>query len=314
MQKLMRMTAVLALAALPFAACDSGTSANDGTVSILLTDAPGDLQSAIVTISDIYLQGSPTTDDPGERVHLLDAPVTTDLLTLANDVDELVSEKLVPAGTYGQLRFVVDGGMIVGENRDGSTSTYATANFDVPDTVTVDGTLNCPSCAQTGIKVTLESGLTVNSDARIVLVDFDVSETFGHQAGNSGQWVMHPTLKATQFELTGDLMVSATAADGVTLPTVAGNQVTLGDFQAELKGVDAGADAQGERVPFQDDDGDGTFTAVFGLVVPGDYTVSLVVPDSVSVMTDPAVPVAVSIASNQTSAVDFTVTSAANAP
>lgn len=305
-----RMTAVLALFALPFAACDSGTSANEGTVSILLTDNPGDFQSATVTITDIYLQGSPTTDEPGERVHLLDAPVTTDLLTLANDVDELVGAKVVPAGTYGQLRFVVDGGMIVVENQDGSTSTFATQGYTVPDTVAVDGTLKCPSCAQTGIKVTLEGGLQVNSDAQVVVVDFDVSETFGHEAGNSGMWVMHPTLKATQFDLTGDLAVNAALADSVSLPTLADHQVTLADFQAELKGIDAAPETQGERVSFTDDDGDGTFTAAFSFVVPGDYTVALVAPDSVDVTTDPATPVDVTAMSNQASTLDLTVTSA----
>ena len=38
--------------------------------------------------------------------------MTTDLLTLANDVATLVDGAVIPAGPYSQLRFVITGGYV----------------------------------------------------------------------------------------------------------------------------------------------------------------------------------------------------------
>lgn len=317
-----KLMVALAVAALPLAGCSDmvatpNTSATDGTVSIQLTDAPGDFQAAVVTISDIYLQGSPTdsatADSTGGRVHLLSEPITTNLLTLSDSVVDLVQGATVPAGTYSQLRFVVDGGYIVVDNGDGTSRVYATPDYSVPDTLQATGTLKCPSCAQSGIKVTMPGSLTVNGDENLVLVDFNVPDSFGHQAGKSGKWIMHPSLKGT-FNTAppppapGSVLASFALADTVTLPTVAGEQVTLGDFQAELKST--AADATGEMMALTGPDDSGAFTATFTNVDPGDYAVDLVPPDSVSVTTDPMLPDTVTVMSSQQDTVSATVTSA----
>ncbi len=307
-----KVMVAVAVAALPLAGCsDTIATPGTGTVSVQLTDAPGDFQAAVVTISDIYLQGSATNDSASSRVHLLTDTITTNLLTLSDSVADLVKDVAVPSGTYGQLRFVIDGGYVVVSNGDGTNSVYATPGYPVPDTLQATGTLKCPSCAQTGIKVSLPGGLTVNGDQNVVLVDFDVSESFGHQAGNSGMWVMHPALKATMVQLTGSVQTSFQLADSVTLPMVNGQQVTLGDFQAELKGAAADSGVAGERIALTDPDSNGVYTATFQMVVPGDYTVGLVPPDSVSVTTDPALPADVTVGSSQQATVSATVTSSA---
>ena len=114
--------------ALTGAACSESTgNAANGKITVLLKDAPGDVKSAVVTISQIYLQGSTEGDDASSRVVLRDTPVTTDLLTLANSTAELVKDATVPAGTYGQLRFVITGGYIEVENAGGTTSIFATS-------------------------------------------------------------------------------------------------------------------------------------------------------------------------------------------
>src|SRR5690554_3992100 len=96
--------AALALAlSLPLAACDGDSSVRpdgEGRVTVLLTDAPGDVHAAVVTISKVYLQG-----DDGEVV-LSDEEVTTDLLTLVDEVQALAEDVVVPGGVYSQLRFV----------------------------------------------------------------------------------------------------------------------------------------------------------------------------------------------------------------
>jgi hypothetical protein len=49
--------------------------------------------------------------------------------------------------------------------------------------------------------VSFPGSLKVNGDEdQIFLVDFDVSESVGHEAGNSGKWIMHPSLKGSRVQ------------------------------------------------------------------------------------------------------------------
>jgi len=75
---------VITLATL--AGCDSQGPGATTSVSLMLKDAPGDVQSAFVTITEIDLVGS-----GGVQV-LMQTPVTTDLLTLATDAATLVQD------------------------------------------------------------------------------------------------------------------------------------------------------------------------------------------------------------------------------
>ena len=102
-----RAAALLALTAV--AACSDGSGSGNGRVSILLTDAPGDVRKAVVTIDRIYLQAGDGEGEDG-RIVLREDDVTTDLLTLADSTAELVRDAVVPGGSYNQLRFVITGG------------------------------------------------------------------------------------------------------------------------------------------------------------------------------------------------------------
>lgn len=194
-----RTSAVLATALLvPLLACGDSTSPGSAHLSVLLKDAPGPIQSAVVTISEIYLQGG-----EGGRLVLSTEATTTDLLTLANDTQTLVDNATIPAGTYSELRFVITGGYIDVQDDDAcdpaqtvcSTSIYATAGYATPKAPA--GELQMPSFAQSGLKVTLPGdALTLTGDQNVLLVDFDVSQSFGHQTGGSGSWTMHPVLTA----------------------------------------------------------------------------------------------------------------------
>ena len=217
-------------------ACGDATGSSRGTVSILLKDAPGDVKKAVVTIDQIYLQ--PGTDEEASRVVLRSTPVTGDLLELRNNIAALVADAVVPPGTYGQLRFVISGGCLAVEDTDGSTKIFSsTTSYTGLGICTANGgatggTLQMPSFAQTGIKVTLpDGGVTIGDDATILLVDFDVSRSFGKEAGNSGRWVMTPSLKASDFNLTGSAKVTITAnvAAAAALGSLSNLKVTLTD-------------------------------------------------------------------------------------
>src|SRR5690606_13442481 len=122
---------------------DAGNEAGSPRLTVLLRDAPGDVVEAVVTIWKVYLQGN-------GRVTLMDEPVTTDLLELANSALTLVDGEDVPAGAYSELRFVITGGYIAVEQDGGGLRYYASSpSYEgLPDGVTASGTLHMPSYAQ----------------------------------------------------------------------------------------------------------------------------------------------------------------------
>ena len=199
-----RTTIRLSSLALCLLAACSDSSGPDGNrrVSVLLTDAPGDILEAVVTIEQIYLQGG---DDEGEgeegagRVVLMDEPVTVDLLTLADDFMTLVENAEIPDGQFGQLRFVVSGGFIRVEQEEGEQIFASSADYpELPEGAEVAGLLTMPSFSTSGFKVNFQGGLLLEEETTL-LVDFDVAESFGQEVG-SGKWVLHPVLKGSVVE------------------------------------------------------------------------------------------------------------------
>jgi hypothetical protein len=158
---------------------------------------------AVVTIDQIYLQGGSSegegeTEETG-RINLLDAPVTVDLLTLADEWMTLVGDAEIPAGHYGQLRFVVSGAYLRVEEEGGNRIYATSADYEgLPEGEEAGGNLQTPSFLNSGLKVSFQGGLIVEGETAL-LVDFDVAESFGKQAG-SNLWVMHPVLTGSVVE------------------------------------------------------------------------------------------------------------------
>lgn len=297
------LAAGLALATLvPLSACSDSAGSGTGRMSILLTDAPGDVKKAVVTISQIAMQGT------GGEVVLLDTAVTTDLLTLAGSTAELVHDGVVPSGNYSQLRFVITGGYIEVDNGDGTSTIYASSPdyAGLPAGAQVGGSLQMPSFGQSGLKVTLPGGsVSISGDQKIVLVDFNVAQSFGHVAGTSGDWVMHPVIHATDFSTTGGITVTLTKDSTLAMPTVNGTALTLGNFSAVLTSDGAAPDT----VAFTGDSA-GTFAAHYPFHAAGAYSVDVIAPSGVSFTTDPAHPVAVMLSSGQSDTTAFKLVSA----
>ena len=333
MKRLIKHAALVLPFALLLGACDDTTAGGEGRISLALTDAPGDVAAAWVTIDRIYLQPGSEEEPDGEgdmdgrghgRVDLMTDDLTVDLLTLADDIEGLVDDVPVPTGYYNQLRVVVPQACIAVESEiDGELEYYSTAGFDASLVPLEDldaaapcasgeaGRLQTPSFAQSGIKVRFgsdeETGFEVTNGDHYLLLDFDVSQSFGHQAGGSGMWVMHPVIKAAEVGLSAAITVNLTAADDVEFPEIAeGDTLSLGDFVADL------STEEGDAV-FTDEDGDGTYTATFGYIVPDDaldFIVSIQPPEGLEGYTftfEPMTAVA-ALLSGDTVVLDFTLT------
>jgi uncharacterized protein DUF4382 len=285
------------------AACEGGGGA-DGRMSILLTDAPsGDVQSAVVTISEVYLQADDEMQGEEGRVVLRDTPVTTDLVTLANDVKPIVEDAVVPSGEYAQLRFVIDGAAIVVVDDVGATHLFATAGYaSVPPGMPVEGVLRTPSFDTSGLKVALpEDDRIVEGDQHVLLADFDVAESFGHDTGGDA-WVMHPVIHATDLSLTASLDVRMNLAPGVG---------PAQGFQARLR--DSAGNFEGD-LPLVDPDGDGVYEASFEFLDPaqGPYSVEILGPANVAFRIEPAPQTSIALESGRVATLSFQITMVAS--
>jgi hypothetical protein len=303
------LTSFLLATALGMAACDdiptgpAPVAHSSRGLTILLTDAPGDVQAAVVTISKIYLQG-----DRGRTV-LVDEPVTADLLQLRNRIATLVQGVDVPPGRYSELRLVIDGGYIQVETENGGSRIYASSpDYEgLPAGAHVSGKLHMPSMGSSGLKIKLPQPLEVGHGESIILIDFDVSESFGHKAGKSGKWVMHPVIRATDVTFGGHLLARLQLGSGVVLPPVAGQEITLAAFTARLTPAGGGAAID---LPLSDVDGDALFEAMFKALTPGAYDLTFVGPTGLTVTFDAALPRTVTVAAKQTTTETVTLTSA----
>lgn len=304
-RKTFRAAVLLAAIALPALACsnDDNTGPDNGTtqLTVKLTDADGGINAAVVTVSEVYLVGN------GDESHvsLTTTPVTVNLVDLANSTHTLVDGKDIANGAYTELRFVITGGYVEVANPEGGTSIYASSPdyAGLPAGATVTGQLQMPSLAESGLKVDLPTeDLALDGGTETLLLDFDVSQSFGAAAGNSGMWVMHPVIKGATFTEPAQVRASLTLGQDVVLPGTVG----LGGFNAVLTTAGGGT----ESLPLIDADADGTFDATFDFLLPGSYSVSFTGPEGVSFTTDPATPIVVTASAGTTADASATITEA----
>ncbi len=284
-----RKLSLMAIAlAVGVAGCEGGVASNDmSRVRVLLTDAPGDLAVAEVTISEIYLQGK------DGRVTLFTGPGIYNLLDLQNGVTAELAEVLVPRGEYSDLRLVVQSASLT--TLDGRT--FSTAG----------GTLHCPSCQQSGLKVKMPGGsMRLDGDSEILLLDFDVAQSFGREAGRSGRWVMRPVIHATDVSTASVIRGTVALGDGVTLPERCGGQaITRAHF---IPIATAGESTVTGRT-----EADGAFR--FSFVTPGSYalshTPSISFDDGATLAFDAVVtPSQIEVGSGQNVTAAYTITGA----
>jgi hypothetical protein len=168
-----------------------------GTLEVRLVDAPIDNAKEVnVAINSVQVNNSETDtgwvtiSEPGE---------TFNLLNLTNGAYAVLGEAELEAGTYEQIRLILDsdGNSIVFENGDTES-------------------LFVPSGAQSGLKLNVNAEIEPGFTYTLIL-DFNASKSVV-KAGNSGKYLLKPVIRATNMATTGKIA-------GTVLPAEARSQV-----------------------------------------------------------------------------------------
>lgn len=280
-----RLKLMMAATLLPLMACDdSGVSGANGktSLSVYLTDAAGDVDSVWVEILSINLQGG---DGP---VELLGEPTDLILLTdLVGVTQLLVDDAELDPGMYSQLRMRVGDAVLLSSDPSDPFVQTVYVKGEGVDLAPLreglgllpTGDLQCPSCSQSGIKVKIPNDQMEMEEGETVLVlDFDVDQSFGHRAGNSGKWVMHPVIHGTltdqpssALSISGTVVLAEESGVPITIPACPeeGDTRTIQDFTptATFLGI---VDGEGNPIVRTGQVGeDGTFEINF--LPPGSY-------------------------------------------
>jgi hypothetical protein len=219
---------------------DSMGSAGTGTVTVKISDAPSDdFLTAVVYVSEISITGSGT----GSTDQIVSsAKQSFDLLTLQGGVTASAGSASVPTGTYNQIRLLVDSARVTLKSghtfADGSTTAR----------------LNVPSGSQTGIKVNLSPPVEVVEGETVLLVDFDLNQSFVFQGPSD-----HPNSVSFKPVIHATAMDVAASISGTVTPVTASATVYA------IQGTDTAATAFPNATT-------GAYTLRF--LAPGTYVVA----------------------------------------
>jgi Domain of unknown function (DUF4382)/Carboxypeptidase regulatory-like domain len=179
-----------AFIAVPSCGGDSG-GGGTGTLSVGLMDASTDDYKAVyVSIGEVQVYLSADTWKVVGRPNK-----TYNLLDLINGVSEELAIAELEAGNYIQMRLVTaetpDGGL----NIMGKQHPYANYTIGLDDTV---HELRLPSSLQGGVKIFRAFTISSNKTTELFL-DFNISQSVV-VGGNSGMWLLKPTIKVLSPE------------------------------------------------------------------------------------------------------------------
>lgn len=214
-----------ALALFILAACggsSNATPSTTGTLSLSLTDATlYQYQAVYVTIDEVSVHvgatmtggttGMGPADDGGGEWKIVPTPKqTVNLLELVNGVLLELGLTELEAGHYTQLRLLIGGTPDSGQNVFGNPHPFANYIIDEND---VAHSLKVPSGMQSGIKLVRGFDIYAGEITELIL-DFDAAKSVV-KAGNSGKWLLKPTIKV--LDTRQYAVINGTVADAVGL-------------------------------------------------------------------------------------------------
>ena len=189
-----RMVLLLAFTVAVFGTSCSGGGGGaggggQGTLNLGLIDASThDFRAVFVTIDavEVHLGGNENNPNRWRQTAMPVSPLTVNLLDLVNGVREDLGLVNLTAHRYTQMR------LIIGKNPGPGIHPFA--NYVITNTNPVEvHELKIPSGTKTGFKIV--NGFTIFAGQTTeLLLDFDACRSVV-RAGNSGQWLLKPTVK-----------------------------------------------------------------------------------------------------------------------
>jgi hypothetical protein len=212
MMKLFKSFAIFVLlfGTIGFLACDGGGSSGGGgtgTVALSLTDsATDDYRAVYVTIEDVQIcekaaENAPDNDCKWRSLQSegnQPLPIKTyNLLSLVNGVTEAIGSNEFDEGEYNQIRLIIGDTPELENNLLGNP--HPEANYVIlNDGANTIMPLKIPSGPETGIKLVhpflVEAGKIIE-----LVLDFDADRSV-IKAGNSGKYILKPTIKVFETE------------------------------------------------------------------------------------------------------------------
>ena len=192
---------------------DSGNNGGTSGMSVRMTDAPGDYDEVNIEVIDVRIKSN---SDDGEDGWVSIGNINEgvyDLLDLTGGVSVMLADNDVPSGHLGQIR------LILGDN-----------NTVVKDGVTYE--LNTPSAQQSGLKLHIDQDLEPGVDYNF-LIDFDVHQSVV-EAGNSGNFNLHPVLHVTTEATSGAITGLITPIGYQTMASVTAGGQTFSAYSNAL--------------------------------------------------------------------------------
>lgn len=194
----------------------SGGAATTGTLSLSLQDASSeDYRAVYVTINsvEVHTGGNENQDANWQNVLSPDkVGKTYNLLELVNGVREELGIADLPAGPYTQMRLIIGREPDDGINVLSQRHPYANYVVTEPDLDVHE--LKVPSGFQTGLKIVHGFDVSENQTTELIL-DFDASKSVV-KAGNSGIWLLKPTVRILDMAEYAIVRGIVTEDDGVT--------------------------------------------------------------------------------------------------
>ena len=296
MQKL-RAALSVALAAGALVACSSDTTGSgSGKVTTALTDAPFPFSE--VSAVNVYVvrvdaragavdsaTASNANDNSGWTT-IASPNAVIDLMQLNGGQTTALGTAALPNGTYSGFRLIIDP----------SQSSVTLTDGTHPNII-------WPSASRTGIKINLAAPLTVSSDSSVLLIDFNIGQSFvmrGNSIKNNGL-LFKPVIHAA--EITD---VSASVHGVVVEDSLKGAAMDSATVELLKSGsaIDDTVSADVVRATFTDANGQ----YAFNFLVPGTYALR-VTPPSGSAYQPAMLTGGVTLANGQSLAADTVVVS-----
>lgn len=184
MKKIVVFLSMVLFITFSFISCEKEEQGK-GTVHLSITDAPIDadgITGVFITVTEVHFQ----SDGDSWKEFPLNDPQAINLLDLQRGVSEMMGTFELEAGTYNQIRFMLDA-PVFNAGPQSNPGCYLL----MEDETTVD--LFVPSGTQTGYKAVGTFDLPANGSVELT-ADFDARKSVV-KAGASGKYLLKPTIR-----------------------------------------------------------------------------------------------------------------------